>query len=195
MYDDIGNLLFSAFNTATNTYTANNLNQYTSVLCASAPLREISHDTDGNKLSDGVLSFTYDAANRLKTVSTNGVLVLTNFYDAKSRRIRKVTAAATTTFFYDGWNLIEERIVCTNGTTATIRYFWGKEMSELSGADAARFASGAPRRKYGKKRRVATEWRRKRRSQTEDENLLLRGRGRPLSQYRDCSYMTPLAAE
>ncbi len=41
-YDNIGNLLFSAFNSATNTYTANNLNQYTSVLCASAPLRDVS---------------------------------------------------------------------------------------------------------------------------------------------------------
>ena len=138
LYDDIGNLLISALNTATNTYTANNLNQYTSIQEISAPsasLRETSYDPDGNMLSDGTYDFTYDAANRLKTVSSNGVTLVTNFYDAKSRRVKKVTQNATTTFFYDGWNLLEERIAYTNGTTSTIRYFWGKDLSgTLQGA-------------------------------------------------------------
>ena len=53
-----------------------------------------------------------------------------NFYDAKSRRVKKAAPDATTTFFYDGWNLIEERVAFTNGTTSTIRYFWGKDLSE-----------------------------------------------------------------
>ena len=104
-----GNRLWSAANVATNSYTANCLNQYTFILRASAPLREITHDADGNMMGDSVFSFTYDAASRLKTVSSNGVLLVTNFYDAKSRRVKKVTSEATTTFFYDDWNLIEER--------------------------------------------------------------------------------------
>ena len=134
-YDDIGNLLLSAFNTATNTYTANNLNQYTSVLRVSAPPCEPTYDIDGNMLSDGVLSFTYDASNRLNTVSTNGVQLAANFYDAKSRRVKKVTSEAMTTFLYNDWNLIEERIAYTNGTSSTIRYFWGKDLSgTLQGA-------------------------------------------------------------
>ena len=87
-YDDIGNLQFSSFNAATNAYTANGLNQYTSILCDSVTLCEPTYDTDGNMLSDGVLSFTYDAASRLKTVSSNGVTLVTNFYDAKSRRVK-----------------------------------------------------------------------------------------------------------
>ena len=115
-YDEIGN---------STSYTPNNLNQYT----------EFTYDLDGNLLTDGVRTFTYDAANRLKTVSINGVLVLTNFYDAKSRRVRKVTSDATTTFFYDDWNLIEERVAYTNGTTSTIHYYWGKDLSgTLQGA-------------------------------------------------------------
>ncbi len=105
-YDEIGN--------STN-WTANCLNQYT----------EFTHDADGNMTQCGDWTYTYDAANRLKTVSSNGVLLVTNFYDAKSRRVKKVTPEATTTFFYDGWNLIEERIAYTNGTSSTIRYFWG----------------------------------------------------------------------
>ena len=109
-YDEIGN--------STN-WTANCLNQYT----------EFTHDADGNMTQCGDWTYTYDAANRLKTVSTNGVQILANFYDAKSRRVKKVTSEATTTFFYDDWNLIEERVACTNGTTSTIRYFWGKDIS------------------------------------------------------------------
>ena len=74
-------------------------------------------------------AYAYDAANRLKTASSNGVLFVTNFYDAKSRRVKKVTQEATMTFFYDGWNLVEERIAHTNGTTSTIHYYWGKDLS------------------------------------------------------------------
>ena len=115
-YDEIGN--------STN-WAANCLNQYT----------QFSHDADGNMTQCGDWTYTYDAANRLKTVSSNGVLLVTNFYDAKSRRVKKVTPEASTTFFYDGWNLIEERIAYTNGTSSTIRYFWGKDLSgTLQGA-------------------------------------------------------------
>jgi YD repeat-containing protein len=134
-YDGIGNLQQSTFNAATNAYTANSLNQYTSILCDSVTPREPTYDLDGNMLSDGVLSFTYDAASRLKTVSSNGVTLVTNFYDAKSRRVKKVTPDATTTFFYDDWNLVEERIAYTDNTSSTIRYYWGKDLSgALQGA-------------------------------------------------------------
>ena len=106
-------------------WTANCLNQYT----------EFTHDADGNMTQCGDWTYTYDAANRLKTASSNGVLIVTNFYDAKSRRVKKVTQDATMTFFYDGWNLVEERIAYTNGTTTTICYFWGKDLSgTLQGA-------------------------------------------------------------
>ena len=106
-------------------WTANCVNQYT----------EFTHDADGNMTQCGDWTYTYDAANRLKTVSSNGVLLVTNFYDAKSRRVKKVTSEVTTTFFYDDWNLIEERVAYTNGTTTTIRYFWGKDLSgTLQGA-------------------------------------------------------------
>ncbi len=50
-------------------------------------------------------------------------------YDAKSRRVRKVTPDVTTTFFFNYWNIIEERVAYTNGTSTTIRYHWGKDLS------------------------------------------------------------------
>ncbi len=115
-YDDIGN--------STN-WPANNLNQYT----------QFTYDLDGNMLSDGIFTYTYDAAKHLKTISSNGVVLVTNFYDAKSRRVQKVTPEYAATYFYDDWNLIEERIIYTNGTTSTIRYYWGKDLSgDLHGA-------------------------------------------------------------
>ena len=138
-YDGIGNLRQSTFNAATNAYTANCLNQYTMVgrVVPNAPPSTVepTYDLDGNMLSDGVLSFTYDAASRLKTVSSNGVTLVTNFYDAKSRRVKKVTPNATTTFFYNDWNLVEERIAYADNTSSTIRYYWGKDLSgTLQGA-------------------------------------------------------------
>jgi RHS repeat-associated protein len=96
---------------------------------------EYEYDPDGNLLSCGELTFGYDGENRLTTVSSNGVLLVTNVYDTKSRRVKKVTSEATMTFFYDDWNLIEERIAYTNGTITTIHYYWGKDLSgELQGA-------------------------------------------------------------
>ena len=94
-----------------------------------------TYDDDGNLLSDGVYAFAYDSFGRLKTVSSNGVLLVTNHYDTRFRRVKKVTPEATTTFFYDDWNLIEERIEYENGTTTTIKYYWGKDLSgSLQGA-------------------------------------------------------------
>ena len=106
-------------------FAANSLNQYSM----------FQYDLDGNMLSDGNLLFAYDSNNRLKTVSSNGVVLVANFYDAKSRRVKKVTPNATTIFIYDDWNLIEERVAYANGTISTIKYYWGKDLSgTLQGA-------------------------------------------------------------
>ena len=115
-YDGIGN---------SSLFAANSLNQYS----------QFQYDLDGNLLADDNQVFTYDSANRLKTVSSNGVLLVTNFYDAKSRRVKKVTPKETTTFIYDDWNLIEERVAYTDGTTSMTKYYWGKDLSgTLQGA-------------------------------------------------------------
>jgi RHS repeat-associated protein len=85
--------------------------------------------------SDGAFTYAYDSKNRLTSVSSNNIPVASFAYDARSRRVRKATAEAATTFFYDDWNLIEERIAYTNGTTSTIRYYWGNDLSgTLQGA-------------------------------------------------------------
>ena len=133
-YDGIGNLQIAAFNSVTNTYAANSLNQYTSILRASAPLRETSHDVDGNMTSDGVFAYAYDAPNRLASVSLNGITLVANQYDYRGRRIRKTTSTAETTFVYDGWNLVYECEVSGETTNETF-YCWGNDLSgTLQGA-------------------------------------------------------------
>ena len=133
--DNIGNSILATFNGTTNTYTANSLNQYTAILCTSAPLREPKYDADGNMTDDGVFTCTYDSESRLASVSSNGILLVMNQYDRKGRRVRKVTQAATHTFFYDGWNLIYEHVANTNGAIDTFQYFWGRDLSgSLQGA-------------------------------------------------------------
>ena len=92
-YDTIGNRRWSADNAVTNSYTANNLNQYTTILRASAPPREPTYDADGNMTGDGVFAYAYDAENRLFAVTsaslTNGAIRVLNAYDHRNRRIRK----------------------------------------------------------------------------------------------------------
>ena len=136
-YDHIGNAVLAASGSVTNAYAANALNQYTSIRRTSDSPCEAypRYDADGNLTAFGPWTCAYDAANRLVSVSSNGVRLVTSFYDAQSRRVRKATPEATTTFFYDGWNLVEERVAYTNGTTSTIRYCWGKDLSgTLQGA-------------------------------------------------------------
>ena len=96
-YDFIGNLLSSSANAETNAYSANGLNQYTSVLRVSVPPREAvpQYDADGNLVSLGPWAYAYDAASRLVSVSSNGVPLVTNFYDAKSRRVKAASVAAS----------------------------------------------------------------------------------------------------
>ena len=111
-YDDIGNLLTSAFSIGiTNAYTSNNRNQYSAIQGIStlyAPLRETSYDLDGNMTRYGEWTYTYDSGNRLISVSSNNTLVATFAYDTQGRRVKKVSADGTHRYFYDGWLLVYE---------------------------------------------------------------------------------------
>ena len=84
------------------TYATNNLNEYSTV-------NGIVHtyDAAGNLVSDGVNTCTYDAENRLGTV-TNVSALVTNAYDGSGRRVTKAASGATTTYIYDGAHVIME---------------------------------------------------------------------------------------
>jgi RHS repeat-associated protein len=122
-YDPIGNRLHAILNGSTNTYTANELNQYTNVSngVSVAPV----FDDDGNMVEYGDWSFAWDGENRLIEVASNSVTVVQNHYDYMSRRIMKATATQTNTYLYDGWNLLAE----TTGSS-TNYYIWGLDLSQ-----------------------------------------------------------------
>ena len=160
-YDEIGNSLYTSINTVTNAYTVNNLNQYKAVtnrLDLSSV--ELAHDEDGNTTLIGEQELAYDDENRLSLYlfgwepGATGTIQNAYFYDHLGRRVKKMVQELqvddpggmlpptywwrtneVTTFVYDGWNLIHERIAHTNGTVDEIEYVWGLDLSgTLQGA-------------------------------------------------------------
>ncbi len=76
----------------------------------------LGYDSNGNETDDGTYLYSYDAFNRLRTVTrkSDGAPVATYSYDADNRRTSKVVTDSggsdgTTDFYYDGWQDIEDR--------------------------------------------------------------------------------------
>jgi len=151
-YDPIGNRVQSAVavgsgQSQTNTYSANALNQYTVITnsVSSASSRETIpiYDLDGNMVTNGVWSYSWDAENRLTAVYSNNTLLVSNTYDHQSRRIAKAVFELTQSgnnairqcvFVYDEWNLVKE-LITDNGSLTTNSYTWGLDLSgTLQGA-------------------------------------------------------------
>ena len=85
----------------TASYVANGLNQYASVGGTS-----FTHDARGDLTSDGTLAFTYSLDDQLLTGSAPTATALA--YDPLGRLQTQTTGGATTTFLYDGSDLVGE---------------------------------------------------------------------------------------
>ncbi len=127
-YDGIGSFVSTSRNGAQTLYAANSLNQYTAVSSTNGVTSPV-YDTNGNLISDGIFTYTWDDENRLVSVAHGDEEFLTNEYDTQARRVRKTTPTATHTFVYDGWNLVKETIVSANGQTDVVDYVWGRDLS------------------------------------------------------------------
>ena len=80
-YDPLGNRTVTTENLETTEYAVNNLNQYSQISVPSVPsVVNPSYDMDGNLLTNGVWSFTWDAENRLVSACSNNVLLVRNTY-------------------------------------------------------------------------------------------------------------------
>jgi RHS repeat-associated protein len=66
----------------------------------------LTYDDNGNLTGDGTNTYTWDARNRLATIS--GGTVASFQYDSVGRRTRKTIAAQTTDFLYDDRNPVQE---------------------------------------------------------------------------------------
>lgn len=78
------------------TYTPNNLNEYTQVGSAA-----IANDVNGNLTSDGVWTYRYDEENQLRE-AVNGATTVDYQYDADGRRRSKGVNGLITYFVSDG---------------------------------------------------------------------------------------------
>jgi RHS repeat-associated protein len=119
-YDSVGNRLSSS---VVPVYSYNSANELTSTSQGS-----YTYDANGNTLSDGSKTYTWDAENRLSSVTLPDSGGTASFrYDPFGRRIQKSSPLGTTNFLYDGPNLMEE---VDNAGNVLARYTQGKEVDE-----------------------------------------------------------------
>jgi RHS repeat-associated protein len=125
-YDFVGNFTSNRLRNSWSHFEANELNEYASI--ADGSPRFLAYDLDGNLLTNGVWSFSYDSQNRLSSVSSNGCLVVIEEYDSKSRRVVERSCFSTNYFVYDNWNTIRNAFRSDFGTNV-VNLFWGKDIS------------------------------------------------------------------
>jgi RHS repeat-associated protein len=106
--DALGNFNAVTTNGTQQTRTANQQNEITSISGAGA----VSYDANGNLTADGSgNTYTYDAWNRLVSVSSGGTAVATYTYNGLGERVSETRGATTTDLYYDAsWQVIEERV-------------------------------------------------------------------------------------
>ena len=97
------------------TYTPNGLNQFSTFNG-----QGVTYDANGNLASYNGWTYSYDAQNRLKTVSQGGTTMAQYWYDGLNRQItRNVNGTGITFHVWEGWNLIEERGSAARSRTNT----------------------------------------------------------------------------
>lgn len=121
--------------TTTTNFTHDQLNRDAAMAAAAG------YDADGNLISDGVRTFTHDAENRLRTV-TSGSTTVTLDYDPWGRLYRTTSGGSTTAFAWFGAQLWMEGGptgdgVCCNGNTNPRKYI------HVGGVDRPLFSDDA----------------------------------------------------
>ena len=129
-YDSIGNSLHSAWNAATNLYTANARNQYAAILSDSEPPCEPTYDADGNLLTWNGYNLVWDPDNRLDHGWRDG----SDFgfiRDWSGRASCETDGADYTDRVFDGWNPVFERTFdgWTEEPVSDTVYVWGTDLS------------------------------------------------------------------
>ena len=131
-YDFIGNFTSNRLRGAWMQFAANELNEYATVTDMVA--RALVYDLDGNLLTNGIWSYTYDSENRLSSIMSNGLFVAGVEYDSYARRIGAATAISYLTYLYDDWHEIRE-IDTDDFEAVPTEYYWAKDLSgTLQGA-------------------------------------------------------------
>jgi RHS repeat-associated protein len=106
--DALGNFTSVTTNGTTQTRTANQQNEITSISGTGA----VTYDANGNITADGSgNTFVYDAWNRLVAVRNGGTTVASYSYDGLGRRITETHGSTTTDLYLSAANqVLEERV-------------------------------------------------------------------------------------
>ena len=104
-YDELGNRTTVIENGSSTSYSDNNMNEYTSI--AGGGTVYPAYDDNGNMLTDGTFSYSYDFENRMDSVD-DGIIAQYS-YDPLGRRISKIAGGNTINYYYDGQRVVEEQ--------------------------------------------------------------------------------------
>ena len=102
-YDLNGNWKYTDQNGLSEPRTVTSDNEYNTI-----DSTVVSYDDRGNMTFDGTNDYTYDWANRLTQVSSDGAVLASYTYDALNRRVTRTVGTVVTTFVYDSQSVIEE---------------------------------------------------------------------------------------
>jgi RHS repeat-associated protein len=131
-YDAAGNLLTSNENGTQSTHTVNNDNQVTAKAS-----RSFTYDNQGNRITDGSKTLTYDFDDRLKSFADPSGSTVNFLYDALGNRIEKnITSGSSYRFVNDLAGELSKVLVSKNTTANTsVYYLYGNEL--ISQGDSA----------------------------------------------------------
>ncbi len=123
-YDGAGNRTSVVKNLSITSYTSDAVNKYTAINMG--PVINPTYDANGNAVSDGSHTYTYDFENRI--LSVDGGLTASYKYDALGRRIQKNTPSGTTNYFFEGERVIEE---CDALNVVKATYVYGNWLDDI----------------------------------------------------------------
>lgn len=122
--DALGNWTSKTTDGATENRTHNNVNELVGINGAT-----LAYDDNGNLTDDSTNTYENDHENRvIKVTRKSDSAVLGEYkYDALGRRAEKQASGTTTTYYYDGNRVIEERLAGTTEAT----YVYGMDIDEV----------------------------------------------------------------
>ncbi|RYE72969.1 MAG: RHS repeat protein, partial [Oxalobacteraceae bacterium] len=136
-YDALGNRASTVLNGITTTYTANSLNQYTQVAGVS-----YQYDADGNLLSDGEKTYSYDTESRL--IQVTGPEGVTQYeYDALGGRVATISNGDRSDYLLDPTGIVNVVGELKDSGVVSRRIHGLGLVAELRGSSLSYFDSDA----------------------------------------------------